>query len=201
MFIQTEDTPNPLVMKFVPGKPVLSSGTMTFPDKASSWRSPLAEALFSIVGVKEIFFSGDFISVTKTPEYDWVLLKPQVLGNIMEYFMENDEVVIRTEDPTTGVVSTTGSDKTQDHDQVDPALDEDTKEIIKEIKELIELKIRPAVAQDGGDITFERFIDGVVYLKMHGACSGCPSSAVTLKNGVENMLRHYVPEVKEVLAV
>lgn len=191
MFIQTEETPNPLTMKFIPGKEVMREGTLTIASKDDAWQSPLVELLFEIAGVSEVFLSSDFISVTKTETYDWAILKPQVLGNIMEYFMEHDDVIIRT-DPNAA---------NPDVDFDETTLDEDTKEIIAEIRELIETRIRPAVAQDGGDITFERFIDGVVYLKMHGACSGCPSSTITLKNGVENMLRHYVPEVNEVKAV
>ena len=192
MFIQTEETPNPLAMKFIPGKDVMKEGTLTVASKEDAWKSPLVELLFEINGVAEVFLSSDFISVTKTQDYDWNLLKPQVLGNIMEYFMENDEVIIR-QDP---------NDPSQSESDFDESnLDEDTKEIIAEIRELIETRIRPAVAQDGGDITFERFVDGIVYLKMHGACSGCPSSTITLKNGVENMLRHYVPEVNEVKAI
>ncbi|NCP61895.1 MAG: NifU family protein [Alphaproteobacteria bacterium] len=183
MFIQTEETPNPLTLKYSPGRIVMEQGTLTITSTTDAWRSPLAEALFQVAGVSELFFGQDFISVTKTPEQDWDLLKPQILGSIMEYFMENDTVIVRQDK----------SDKTYE--------EEESSEIVKEIKELIEARIRPAVAQDGGDITFERFTDGVVYLKMHGACSGCPSSSVTLKNGVENMLRHYVPEVKEVKAV
>ena len=184
MFIQTEETPNPLTLKYIPGKDVMETGTLAFTSKESAWRSPLAESLFHVAGVAEVFFGQDFISVTKTPEHDWALLKPQILGSIMEYFMENETVLIRA---------------TEEEDS--PEEDGELSEVVKEIKELIEARIRPAVAQDGGDITFERFVDGIVYLKMHGACSGCPSSSVTLKNGVENMLRHYVPEVQEVRAV
>lgn len=183
MFIQTEETPNPLTLKYSPGRIVMEQGTLTLTSPKEAWRSPLAEALFHVPGVSEVFFGQDFISVTKTPEQDWDLLKPQILGSIMEYFMENDSVIVRQDK----------NDEAQE--------DEESSEIVKEIKELIEARIRPAVAQDGGDITFERFTDGIVYLKMHGACSGCPSSSVTLKNGVENMLRHYVPEVQEVKAL
>ena len=185
MFIQTEETPNPLTLKYIPGKTVMETGTLTFASQESAWRSPLAESLFHITGVAEVFLGQDFISVTKTPDQDWALLKPQVLGSIMEYFMENETVVIRATEEEEGA----------------PEEEEELSAVVKEIKELIEARIRPAVAQDGGDITFERFVDGIVYLKMHGACSGCPSSSVTLKNGVENMLRHYVPEVQEVRAV
>lgn len=183
MFIQTEETPNPLTLKYSPGRIVMEQGTLTITSAEEAWRSPLAEALFHIEGVGALFFGKDFISVTKTPEQDWDLLKPQILGSIMEYFMENSTVSIRQDE----------SHKTE--------ATEENSEIIQEIKELIEARIRPAVAQDGGDITFDRFVDGVVYLKMHGACSGCPSSSVTLKNGVENMLRHYIPEVQEVKAI
>lgn len=185
MFIQTEETPNPLTLKYSPGRVVMEQGTLDITSAEGAWRSPLAEALFQVSGVSDVFFSQDFISVTKTPEHDWDLLKPQVLGSIMEYFMENKTVLIRQKE----------GEATDNEDE------DDTPEIVKEIKELIEERIRPTVAQDGGDITFERFEHGVVYLKMHGACSGCPSSSVTLKNGVENMLRHYVPEVQEVQAI
>ncbi len=186
MFIQTEETPNTLTLKYIPGKEIMGNGTLTFASKDSAWRSPLAESLFHVTGVAEVFFGQDFISVTKKPDQDWALLKPQILGSIMEYFMENDKVVIREAE---------GSDTTENDS------DEEISDVVKEIKELIEARIRPAVAQDGGDITFERFVDGTVYLKMHGAGAGCPSSEVTLKNGVENMLRHYVPEVQEVKAI
>lgn len=183
MFIQTEETPNPLTLKYSPGRVVMEQGTLAFTSADAAWRSPLAESLFHVAGVCEVFFGQDFISVTKAPEHDWDLLKPQVLGSIMEYFMENETVIIRQEEKTENKSN-----------------NEELSDVVKEIKELIETRIRPAVAQDGGDITFERFVNGVVYLKMHGACSGCPSSSVTLKNGVENMLRHYVPEVQEVKA-
>lgn len=192
MFIQTEDTPNPLTLKFIPGKDVMTEGTLSVSSKDEAWRSPLVELLFDIQGVAEVFLSSDFISVTKTKDDDWSVLKPQILGNIMEYFMEHDDVIIR-QDPNEVSQSLTDFDES--------TLDPETKEIIAEIRELIETHIRPAVAQDGGDITFDRFVDGTVYLKMHGACSGCPSSTVTLKNGVENMLRHYVPEVTDVQAL
>tara|TARA_R110002095_G_scaffold194673_1_gene173007 strand:- start:864 stop:1421 length:558 start_codon:yes stop_codon:yes gene_type:complete len=185
MFIQTEETPNPLTLKYSPGRVVMEKGTLAITSTEGAWRSPLAESLFHVAGVSEVFFGHDFISVTKTEDHDWDLLKPQILGSIMEYFMENDSVIIRQDEGETALLENT----------------DETSEVIKEIKELIEARIRPAVAQDGGDITFERFTDGVVYLKMHGACSGCPSSSVTLKNGVENMLRHYVPEVQEVKAI
>lgn len=196
MFIQTEETPNPLALKFIPGKQVMGEGTFSVTSKEDAWQCPLIESLFRITGVAEVFLSSDFISVTKTAEYDWVLLKPQVLGSIMEYFMEHEDVVIH-KDPNSAAKPFANQGDGYDQLQ-DENLDDDTREIIGEIKELIESRIRPAVAQDGGDITFERFVEGIVYLKMHGACSGCPSSTITLKNGVENMLRHYVPEVKEV---
>lgn len=189
MFIQTEETPNPLTLKYIPGRDIMPVGeTLSFPTRESAWRSPLAAALFDVVGVQEVFFGADFISVTKAADQDWALLKPQILGAIMEYFMDHESVLIH-QTPTEENAQPQGEEASE------------TSEIVKEIKELIEAKIRPAVAQDGGDITFERFVNGVVYLKMHGACSGCPSSSVTLKNGVENMLRHYVPEVQEVKAI
>jgi Fe-S cluster biogenesis protein NfuA len=182
MFIQTEPTPNPATLKFLPGRAVLASGTLDMRDKAAAAQSPLAERLFGIAGVSGVFFGSDFISVTKT-DAEWQQLKPAILGAIMEHFM-SDAPVLRSEQ---------GADAGGD----EFFASEDT-ETVATIKELIETRVRPAVANDGGDITFRGFKDGVVYLDMKGACSGCPSSTATLRHGIQNLLKHYVPDVVEV---
>ena len=183
MFIQTEQTPNPATLKFLPGCTVMASGTANFTDgAAAAARSPLAERLFGLPEVAGVFLGGDFISVTKADESDWFQLKPAVLAAIMEHF-------------TAGLPVVTGSAETA------AAVDGEDNEVVAAIKELLETRVRPAVAQDGGDIVFEDFEDGIVYLHMQGSCSGCPSSTATLKAGIENMLRHYIPEVVEVRAV
>ena len=183
MFIQTEDTPNPNTLKFIPGVDVLGeAGTYHFSTKEEGERSLLAKNLFAINAVCEVFFGSDFISVTKASDVDWSTLKIQILSTIMDYFVRHKTVEIA---------------ESKDASSSDRAALSDVE---KEIQELLDARIRPAVAQDGGDITFERFEDGVVYLKMKGACSGCPSSTATLKSGIENMLRYYIPEVQEVRA-
>lgn len=182
MFIQTEETPNPATLKFLPGRAVMERGTADFDAADKAARSPLAESLFRIDGVARIFLGSDFITVTKTDQKDWPVLKPQILGLIMEHFSSNRPVVL-SDDSAPGAGS------------------EEDDEIVAQIKELLDTRVRPAVAQDGGDITFHAFEDGVVYLHMQGSCSGCPSSTATLKMGIENMLRHYVPEVVEVRPV
>ncbi len=186
MFIQTEETPNPLTLKYIPGKDIAPEKPINFADKEQATGCHLAESLFMIEGVVNVFFGSDFISITKEKDIAWDILRPQILGAIMEYFMENETVSHSQCTPVEGNVAHKEESK-------DP--------VIQEIKELIDTHVRPAVAQDGGDIVFHEMIDGVVYLKMQGACSGCPSSTITLKNGIENMLRHYIPEVKEVRAV
>jgi Fe-S cluster biogenesis protein NfuA len=186
MFIQTEATPNPATLKFLPGRTVLASTTLDIRDAAEAARSPLAERLFGIKGVGGVFFGSDFIAVTKT-EGEWQLLKPEILGAIMEHFMSG-EPLVRTEAGATSA----GSEEFYD------AEDADT---VATIKELIETRVRPAVANDGGDITFRGFKDGIVYLNMKGACSGCPSSTATLRHGIQNLLRHFVPDVTEVRPV
>ncbi|MGF1561851.1 MAG: NifU family protein [Geminicoccaceae bacterium] len=184
MFIQTEQTPNPATLKFLPGKPVLERGVADFTNAPEADRSPLAKRLFAIDGVAGVFLGKDFITVTKAPDMDWYALKPTVLGGIMEHYLSGDPAVLAdVETEAEGDVS--GEDD----------------EIVRQIKELIETRVRPAVAQDGGDITFHGFERGVVYLNLRGACAGCPSSVVTLKNGIENLLRYYVPEVSEVRPV
>ncbi|MFZ2004540.1 MAG: NifU family protein [Stellaceae bacterium] len=182
MFIQTEQTPNPATLKFLPGCAVMETGTANFTDAASAAaRSPLAERLFGLSEVDGVFLGGDFITVTKTGDADWFQLKPAVLAAIMEHFTSGQPVV-------TGAAVTATAEGEDD-------------EVVSAIKELLETRVRPAVAQDGGDIIFEDFEDGIVYLHMQGSCSGCPSSTATLKAGIENMLRHYIPEVVEVRAV
>lgn len=183
MFIQTEQTPNPNTIKFIPGVEVLGFGkTYEFKNKQEAVLSPLAEKLFQIENVEGIFFGGDFISVSKNDQADWATLKVHVLATIMDYFVRYQKVEIK-------------------EDLKNEADSNEDSQIIKEIKDLINSRVRPAVAADGGDITFEKFEDGIVYLRMQGACSGCPSSTATLKSGIENMLRYYIPEVQEVQAV
>jgi Fe-S cluster biogenesis protein NfuA len=182
MFIQTEQTPNPATLKFLPGRDVMSRGVADFTDAGAAEASPLARKLFGIEGVTGVFLGTDFITVTKADGQDWYMLKPAVLGGIMEHYLSGDPVL----EPEADVA-----------DEGPGSADEDD-ELVKQIRELIETRVRPAVAQDGGDITFKGFERGVVYLHMRGACSGCPSSTITLKNGIENLLRYYVPEVVEV---
>ncbi len=184
MFIQTEETPNPATLKFLPGREVMAGETANFPDRDSAGRSPLAERLCQIDGVTGVFLGADFITVTKAADKEWFLLKPAILGIIMEHFTAGRPVILASETP-----------------DVEPAEDGEDGEIISQIKELIDTRVCPAVAQDGGDIVFQAYENGIVYLHMQGACSGCPSSTATLKMGIENMLRHYIPEVMEVRAV
>lgn len=179
MFIETEGTPNPATLKFLPGREVMGEGTADFTTAAETERSPLASALFEITGVSRVFFGGDFLAVTKSDEADWSALKPQVLGVIMDHFVAGRPVVL----PDYG--------EAQFEEDIDPT----DQEVVDHIKELLDTRVRPAVAGDGGDIVFRGYRDGVVRLHMQGACSGCPSSRATLKHGIENMLRHYVPEV------
>jgi Fe-S cluster biogenesis protein NfuA len=184
MFIQIESTPNPATLKFLPGRTVIASGTANFPDAESAIRSPLAQKLFALDGVIGVFFGHDFVTVTKAAESDWYALKPDVLGVIMTVFTNGEPIMLD------GAGTTAESTAEAEDD-----------DIVSQIKELIDTRVRPAVAQDGGDIIFHGFEDGVVYLHMQGSCSGCPSSTATLKSGIENMLRHYIPEVYEVRAI
>ena len=184
MFIQTEQTPNPATLKFLPGQPVMPHGVAEFTEAQEAERlSPLAARVFRVDGVTGVYLGGDFISVTKAAGEEWHQLKPAVLGAIMEHYLSGDPVALE------GAAAAAGS------------ADEDEDPTVRQIKELIETRVRPAVAQDGGDIVFHGFDRGVVYLHLRGACSGCPSSIVTLKNGIENLLRYYVPEVVEVRAI
>jgi Fe-S cluster biogenesis protein NfuA len=184
MFIQTETTPNPQVLKFLPGRELLPGGSREFVTEAEAGASPLARALFGLPGVTRVYFGDDFLTVTKDPDWDWSHLKAPILAEIMDHF-------------TSGAPLVEGEEAEAAADEV---YEGETALVVAEIKDLIETRIRPAVAQDGGDILFARFEPdtGVVYLNMRGACSGCPSSAATLKAGVENLLRHYVPEVTRV---
>ncbi|WP_342359993.1 NifU family protein [Terrarubrum flagellatum] len=184
MFIQTEATPNPSTLKFIPGKPVMGEGTLDMRSLAEAEASPLAQRLFAVDGVSGVFLGSDFVSVTKS-DGEWQHLKPAVLGAIMEHFMSGAPVV------------TLGSEAEAE----DEFFDESDAATVETIKDLIETRVRPAVAGDGGDITFRGFKDGVVYLAMKGSCSGCPSSTATLKHGIQNLLRHFLPDVREVQAV
>jgi Fe-S cluster biogenesis protein NfuA len=183
MFIQTEVTPNPATLKFLPGKAVLESGTLDMPTKTAAAQSPLAARLFDIPNVAGVFFGSDFISITKS-EGDWQQIKPAILGAIMEHFMTGAPLLADGAAPQAA-----GGDEFFD------AKDADT---VATIKDLIETRVRPAVAGDGGDITFKGYKEGIVFLHMQGACSGCPSSTATLKHGIENLLKHFVPDVVEV---
>ena len=183
MFIQTEATPNPATLKFLPGRPVLENATLDMRNPLEGTKSPLAERLFEIDGVKGVFFGSDFIAVTKD-EAEWPQIKPAILGAIMEHFMSGAPILHDGE-------SATPSGDDEFFDSADA-------ETVATIKDLIETRVRPAVANDGGDITFRGFKDGVVFLHMKGACSGCPSSTATLRHGIQNLLKHYVPDVVEV---
>ena len=183
MFIQTEVTPNPATLKFLPGRSVLDSGTLEMRDRTEAAQSPLAERLFDIPGVGGVFLGSDFITVTKSGS-DWPQLKPAILGVIMEHFMSGAPIV------AAGVGG--------DTDQAGEFFEQADADTVATIKELIETRVRPAVANDGGDITFRGYKEGVVYLAMKGSCSGCPSSTATLKHGIQNLLRHFVPDVTEV---
>lgn len=180
MFIQTEETPNPNALKFLPGETVLKVGTMFVSNKEDAMRSPLARKLFNIAHIEAVFLGSDFITVTKAEEARWEILKPMILTEIMDFFIS-------------GQVAEAAAKQEVSYDENDP--------LIKQIVELIETRVRPAVAQDGGDIIFKGFNQGIVLLELHGSCSGCPSSSATLKDGIENMLKHYVPEVVGVEAV
>lgn len=182
MFIETEVTPNPATLKFVPGRKVLGEGSREFRDAVDAAASPLAARLFAIPGVVSVFFGADFVAVTKDgPE--WPHLKPAVLGAIMEFFMSGAPLLVEEEDAESS-----------------HAYSEADARIVATVKQLLDERVRPAVAGDGGDITFHSYEDGIVFLNMRGACSGCPSSTATLRNGVQNLLRHFVPEIREVRA-
>jgi Fe-S cluster biogenesis protein NfuA len=183
MFIQTETTPNPATLKFLPGRTVLATGTLDMRDRAEAVKSPLAERLFDVPGVGGVFLGSDFVTVTKS-DGEWPQLKPAILGVIMEHFMSGAPVV--------------AAGAGQDENEAGEFFEANDADTVATIKELIETRVRPAVANDGGDITFRGYKDGVVYLAMKGSCSGCPSSTATLKHGIQNLLRHFVPDVTEV---
>lgn len=187
MFIQTEDTPNPNSLKFIPENEFGNDrGPINFGSLEDAEKSPLAKKLFSIEGVNGVFYGNDFITISKAEKTDWLEIKPSIMLTIMEHFSRKAPLF---------------ADEAQTKPQGNNEIQENDSEIVKEIKEIIEHRIRPAVAQDGGDIIFHSFEDGILKLELHGACSGCPSSSVTLKNGIENMVRHYVPEVESVEAI
>ncbi len=183
MFIQTEQTPNPATLKFLPGREVLGTGTADFPNPEAAANSPLAQRLFAIQGISGIFLGADFVTVAKADDREWHLLKPAILGVIMEHFTSGRPVLTA---PAAAAE--------------EAAVAAEDQEVVAQIKELLDTRVRPAVAQDGGDIVFQGYDKGVVFLHMQGACAGCPSSTATLKMGIENMLRHYIPEVVEVRA-
>ncbi len=185
MFIQTEATPNPATLKFLPGQPVLGTGTADFPAADTAAKSPLAARIFSVAPVAGVFLGADFVTVTKAPDADWAHIKPAILGAIMEHYQSGLPAIEGEGAGAGGHAAHDGPDG----------------DIVRQIKELLDTRVRPAVAQDGGDITFHGFDRGVVYLHMQGSCAGCPSSTLTLKMGIENLLRHYIPEVREVRPV
>ncbi|MBH0238623.1 NifU family protein [Methylobrevis albus] len=184
MFIQTEATPNPATLKFLPGKVVWAEGPLEFTTSDDAGRSPLASAIFEVPGVTGVFFGYDFVTVTKD-DTDWSRLKPAILGAIMEHYTSGAPIMLSDEAEVAG-------------EEEFEAADADT---VATIKELLETRVRPAVAQDGGDITFRSFKDGIVYLHMRGACAGCPSSTATLRHGIQNLLKHFLPDVQEVRAI
>tara|TARA_Y100000768_G_C23991067_1_gene693123 strand:- start:8446 stop:8997 length:552 start_codon:yes stop_codon:yes gene_type:complete len=183
MFIETVSTPNPNTLKFIPGCDVLPGSTREYKNSKEAEESPLAAKIFLIDGVSGVFFSDDFITVTKSA-YEWPQLKPIILGEIMDHFLSNKPIIV-------GV----------SHEKQEEFFDPKDSDTVDKIKDLIQTRVRPAVAHDGGDITFQGFKSGTVYLNLQGACAGCPSSTMTLKNGIENLLKHYIPEVMEVEAV
>ena len=184
MFIQTEETPNPATLKFLPGQTVLGTGTANFSEGDNTERSPLAKKLFGVDGVVGVFLGSDFITITKKEDFLWEHIKPALLGTIMDFLQSGEEILNK------------GSGDSSDDIYEGP-----DSETVKKIIDLLDTRVRPAVAQDGGDITFQSFEEGVVYLHMQGACAGCPSSTMTLKMGIENLLKHYIPEVNEVRPV
>jgi Fe-S cluster biogenesis protein NfuA len=189
MFIQTEATPNPATLKFIPGKVVMEEGSLDFRSKEDAeGQSQLADRLFSIEGVEGVFFGYDFITITKRDDQDWQLTKPAILGAIMEHFMSGAPVL-------------NNANQDIDSNMGEEFFDDGSEQIVATIKELLETRVRPAVAQDGGDITFRGFKEGTVYLSMRGACAGCPSSTATLQHGIQNLLKHFIPEIQAVEAI
>ena len=190
MFIETETTPNPATLKFLPGQEIMPAGTRDFRDEEEAAVSPLASALFDLGDVTGVFFGRDFVSVTAAPGVEWAGLKPQVVAILLDHFVSGAPLF---DGPDASGIAVAGEDEDFGDDPADA-------DVVAQIRELIESRVRPAVANDGGDIVYRGFREGVVFLSMQGACSGCPSSTATLKNGIENLLKHYVPEVREVRA-
>ncbi len=186
MFIQTEQTPNPQTLKFLPGIVVMDEGTAFFQNIDKTSICTLAKKLFDVDGVTGVFFGSDFITVTKNDPLDWQVMKPLILGAIMDHFNSGEPTI---------------NNETNDKGEKSLLENSEDSDIVKQIKELLDTRVRPAVAMDGGDIVYDNYENGIVYLHMQGACSGCPSSTTTLKMGIENMLKHYIPEVKEVRPV
>ena len=186
MFIQTEQTPNPQTLKFLPGIVVMDEGTAFFQNIDKTSNSPLAKKLFDVDDVTGVFFGSDFITVTKNDSLDWQVMKPLILGAMMDHFSSGEPTI---------------NNETNDKGEKSLLENSEDSDIVKQIKELLDTRVRPAVAMDGGDIVYDNYENGIVYLHMQGACSGCPSSMATLKMGIENMLKHYIPEVKEVRPV
>ena len=184
MFIQTEETPNPATLKFLPGQTVLGTGTANFSEGDNTESSPLAKKLFGVDGVVGVFLGSDFITITKKEDFLWEHIKPALLGTIMDFLQSGEEILNK-----------------ESENSSDDIHERHNSETVKKIIDLLDTRVRPAVAQDGGDITFQSFEEGVVYLHMQGACAGCPSSTMTLKMGIENLLKHYIPEVNEVRPV
>ena len=185
MFVQVEPTPNPATLKFLPGKTVMTQGTQFYQDESSAGNSLLAQKLFQINGVESVLYGEDFITISKNEASNWTLLKPAIMGAIIEQFATNNPLIEEPQFKKT-YVEDKHSIKSSDSD------------VVKKIKELLDTKIRPAVAMDGGDIIFNEYVDGWIWLEMQGACQGCPSSTATLKSGIENMMKHYIPEVRGV---
>lgn len=183
MYIETEQTPNPETLKFLPDAILLESGSVNYSDRESASGSPLAQELFRIEDVKGVFIGYNFVSVTKDEASDWEVVKPIILSSLMQFFSSGQEAVITK------------------HDESGPVINEEDADIVEQIKTILDEKVRPAVAGDGGDIVFKGFEMGVVYMQLQGACAGCPSSTITLKHGIENLLKYYVPEVLEVRAI
>lgn len=191
MFIETETTPNPASLKFLPGRQVMPTGTREFASPEAAEASPLAQAIFDTGEVTNVFFGGDFVSVTAAPGVEWSALKPQVVSILLDHFVS--EAPLFAGGDASGIAVPAEADMLVEEDPADA-------DVVAQINELLETRVRPAVAGDGGDIQYRGFRDGVVYLQLQGACSGCPSSTATLKHGIEGLLKHYVPEVTEVRA-
>ncbi len=188
MFIQTEQTPNPATLKFLPGKVILNKGTLEFKNKNDALKNNLAKKLFLDENIQGVFIGKDFLTVTKSEKVDWDSLKPSVLSTILDFFSSGEQISEPTETE-------------QSNSKTEENYSKKDKEIVEKIEQLLEERIKPAVAQDGGDISFVKFKDNVVFLELRGACSGCPSSTITLKSGIENMLKYYIPEIESVEAI